>query len=91
MTNWIMNNILLTVAGGSFLFFILGRFISDEKLERWGFALGQLITCSGNRYLKGAYEKIEGEIVAWGFVFLTGLRKGLKSDNPNGGNGNGKK
>ena len=87
MIDWIASNLWATGGIVVAIIFIAHRVISDEKLNAWGFKLGSGISSLGRSKLgKGNWEKLETEFVSWTGAFLTGLAKGLSTDNSNGKN-----
>jgi len=81
MTEWVLENLLLTGAGAGALIFIIGRFMPNGKLGQWGFDLGVLITAKGDQALgRKFWERIEHEFISFGGAFFKGLVKGLESD-----------
>lgn len=86
MTEWILNNLLLTASGAGAVIFIIAKLIPNDKLKQWGFAVGFGITSAGRKAVgKGFWEKIEKFIISIGGVFLKGVVDGLSSDDNNGG------
>ena len=82
MTEWILNNLVLTGAGATAVLFILARLIPSSKLFAWGEALGMAVTAGGRRLVGEVFwEKIECAVLDWGGFFVLGIQSGLKSDN----------
>lgn len=85
MTEWVMNNLLLTGAGAGALIFIIMKIIPNEKIYSCGEGIGIAITAAGRRaFGKEFYEKIEYQALSWGGYFIEGLIDGLQSDKDNG-------
>ena len=81
MTEWILNNLLLTAGGAGAVIFILGRIVPNDKLLGAGISTGKIITATGRRILgKAFWERAETELKSCGGVYLKGILKGLESD-----------
>ena len=85
MTEFIMNNLLLTGAGATFLIFVITKIIPNEKIYAAGKGIGVTITAAGRRALgKEFYEKLEYQILSFGGYFVKGMADGLQEDKDNG-------
>ena len=86
MSEWILNNLLLTSAGAGALIFILVRIIPNEKILASGIWIGTFITAKGTQLLgEKFWERIEKEFISWGGIFFKGIVKGLESDDKQNG------
>lgn len=82
MTEWMLNNILLTGAGATFIIFIIMKIIPNEKLYSAGFAAGVGITALGRRIFgKTFWEMLEDFLLDIGGYMVRGFEDGVKSDN----------
>jgi len=77
----LVTSVILSGAGAGVVVLILARILPNEKLEKWGYAIGAFV--SG--YLSGKlgkvfWEKIEDFLQNSAGVFLRAIKRGLNSD-----------
>lgn len=63
---------------------LLLKYLPSTKFDKWGESHGKYITKKGNnnKFIAGVYEDIERTAIGSLFAYVTGLIRGLRSDNP---------
>ena len=74
--------IVTYVIGIAFLFGIVGRFLPNEKLYNWGFALGKTVGGFGFLKMGDGWEKVESFLINSFGQFFNGVKDGLNNDDP---------
>jgi phage-related tail protein len=77
----IINEILLSTAGVSFLLLIVARLVPNDKLKALGVSAGKAISAFGGKKMgPKVWEKVEDFLENSVKVFLEGVKEGLDSD-----------